>query len=97
MSNELEDIADLIEAIEDASVELLDKANVDLLCNVFGDVIHGVICSDDTISDEVKAAHVTLLIGQHLTSRAIAHFDTDNLPDRINDLITAQSMKGRLH
>ena len=94
---ELEDIADLIEIIEDASVELLDKTNVELLCNVFGDVIHGIDCPDDTISDEVKAAHVTLLVGQHLTSRAISHFNTDDLPDRINDLITAQSKKGNLH
>lgn len=90
------EMVEMIEDLEAISIELWARTNVEVLCSLFGGILHGIICSDDTIPEETKAAHIVVTIGKHLTSSAIDHFDTDNLPERIGALMETVAPE-RLH
>lgn len=90
------EMVEMIEDLEAISIELWARTNTEVLCSLFGGILHGIVCSDDSIPEETKAAYTAVTIGKYLTPSAIDHFDTDNLPERIGAL-TETVAPERLH
>ena len=89
----MNDIDELIDNLQASALALSDEASTELMLKVFGGIIHDIICPDEAISPEFKAAHVTLIVARHLTSEAIGHFDSDNIAERITDLLKAEDRR----
>lgn len=89
----MDDIEEIRDELEAVAIELFEQTTIELLLATLGEVIHVIVCSDDSISDEMKAAYVTLMIGKHMTPSAISHFDNSQLTERISDLIAVQDRK----
>lgn len=92
----MNDIDELIDNLQAIALALSDEASTELLLKVFGGVIHDIVCPDETISTEYKAAHITLLVARHLTSEAIGHYSSENIAERIADLLQAEQ-RSKLH
>lgn len=91
MDDTAEDIADLIEAFEEIAEEILNRASIEALLGMMGAVIHNAVCPDESIAEDMKAAYVSVMIGRHMNTVAISHFDATDMPERITALLEMQA------
>ena len=86
-------IDDLIGGIRLASIELYGRGNIEALCQVFGGILHGIVCSDETMPEETKASYISFTIGLHLTGAAIDHFPREDIDERLKAILDARKVR----
>lgn len=84
------ELTELAMEIESAAFDFLEATSIEELCNLFGAILHNIICPDDAISENMKAAYTVHTVATNLTRVAVGHFDTSDLLDRVQDLILSK-------
>ena len=90
------EVEELIDEIESASLDLYGRGNIEALCQVFGGILHGIVCADDAMPEETKASYIAFTIGANLTSVAISHFPAHDIEDRLKAIFDARKVE-KLH